>query len=47
MLWLPLLACGPEIQLGEDAGLTDGRMMVSLREFKKASPVFFCETKPS
>jgi len=30
-------------QLGCDAGLADGRMLWSLREFKKSSPVFFCE----
>ena len=30
-------------QLGESTGLSDGRMMVSLKEFKKASPVFFSE----
>ena len=34
-------------QLGADAGLSDGRMLWSLREFKKASPVFFCESTPS
>ena len=28
-------------QLGADAGLPDGRMLWSAREFKKASPVFF------
>ena len=30
-------------RLSEEAGLSEGRMMVSLREFKKASPTFFCE----
>ena len=30
-------------QLGADAGLPDGRMLWSAREFKKASPVFFGE----
>lgn len=29
--------------LGRDAGVSGGRMMWSLREFKKSSPVFFCE----
>lgn len=29
--------------LGKTAGLTDGRMMWSVREYKKSSPVFFCE----
>ncbi len=32
--------------LGKTAGLTGGRMMWSVREFKKSSPVFFCETPP-
>ncbi|MDP6524421.1 MAG: hypothetical protein QGI24_01130 [Kiritimatiellia bacterium] len=30
-------------RLSSDAGLSDGRMMVSAREFKKSSPVFFYE----
>lgn len=30
-------------QLGVDAGLAGGRMLWSVREFKKSSPVFFCE----
>lgn len=30
-------------QLGAGAELTGGRMMWSVREFKKSSPVFFCE----
>ena len=30
-------------QLGTDAGLSEGRMLWSVREFKKSSPVFFCE----
>ena len=30
-------------RLGADAGLSEGRMMWSVREFKKSSPVFFCE----
>lgn len=30
-------------QLGNEAGLADGRMLWSVREFKKSSPVFFCE----
>jgi DNA-binding Lrp family transcriptional regulator len=30
-------------RLSSETGLTDGRMLVSLREFKKSSPVFFCE----
>ena len=30
-------------QLSSDAGLSGGRMMVSAREFKKSSPVFFYE----
>lgn len=33
-------------QLGTDAGLSDGRMLWSVREFKKTSPVFFCEPPP-
>lgn len=33
-------------QLGRDAGLSGGRMMWSVREFKKSSPVFFCEPPP-
>jgi len=32
-------------QLGVDAGLSDGRMLWSVREFKKSSPVFFCEPR--
>lgn len=32
--------------LGKTAGLAGGRMMWSVREFKKASPVFFCEPLP-
>ena len=32
--------------LGRDAGVTGGRMMWSVREFKKSSPVFFCEPMP-
>jgi len=34
-------------QLGVDAGLSEGRMMWSVREFKKSSPVFFCEPPPT
>ena len=30
-------------RLSEETGLENGRMMVSVREFKKSSPVFFCE----
>lgn len=30
-------------QLGAEAGLSNGRMLWSVREFKKSSPVFFCE----
>jgi len=30
-------------RLSTAAGLSDGRMLVSLREFKKVSPTFFCE----
>jgi hypothetical protein len=30
-------------QLTAEAGLAAGRIMVSVREFKKSSPVFFCE----
>jgi DNA-binding Lrp family transcriptional regulator len=30
--------------LGRDAGLPEGAMMWSIREFKKASPIFFCES---
>ena len=30
--------------LGHDAGLPEGAMMWSVREFKKASPIFFCES---
>ena len=33
-------------QLAVDAGLSDGRMLWSVREFKKSSPVFFCEPPP-
>jgi len=29
-------------QLGSEAGLSGGRMLWSVREFKKSSPVFFC-----
>lgn len=32
-------------KLGEDAGLSEGRMLWSVREFKKSSPVFFGERK--
>lgn len=32
-------------QLGHDAGLSAGRMLWSVREFKKSSPVFFGERK--
>ncbi len=32
--------------LGRDAGVSGGHMMWSLREFKKSSPVFFCEPTP-
>ena len=32
--------------LSRDAGCTGGRMMWSVREFKKSSPVFFCEPTP-
>jgi len=31
-------------RLSEETGLANGRMMVSVREFKKSSPVFFCES---
>jgi siroheme decarboxylase len=31
--------------LGRDAGLPEGAMMWSVREFKKASPIFFCESE--
>lgn len=31
-------------RLGEKAGLTGGRMLISVREFKKSSPVFFAGT---
>jgi DNA-binding Lrp family transcriptional regulator len=31
-------------KLGSDAGLADGAMMWSVREFKKSSPIFFCES---
>lgn len=34
-------------ELGKTAGLTGGRMMWSVREFKKSSPVFFCEPPPA
>lgn len=34
-------------RLGADAGLAGGRMLWSLREFKKSSPVFFCEPPPA
>lgn len=34
-------------QLAADAGLSDGRMLWSVREFKKSSPVFFCEPPPA
>lgn len=34
-------------RLGEDAGLAGGRMMWSMREFKKSSPVFFREPPPA
>ena len=30
-------------RLGSEGDLGEGRMMVSVREFKKSSPVFFCE----
>lgn len=30
-------------RLGSEAGLPEGRMLWSVREFKKSSPVFFCE----
>jgi len=33
-------------QLAVDAGLSDGRMLWSVHEFKKASPVYFCEPPP-
>ena len=33
-------------KLGAAAGLAGGRMMWSVREFKKSSPVFFCEPPP-
>ena len=33
-------------RLGANAGLSAGRMMWSVREFKKSSPVFFCEPPP-
>lgn len=31
-------------KLGNDAGLSEGTMMWSVREFKKSSPIFFCES---
>lgn len=31
-------------KLGDDAGLAGGKMMWSVREFKKSSPIFFCES---
>ncbi len=34
-------------RLGLDAGLSGGRMLWSVREFKKTSPVFFCEPPPA
>ncbi len=34
-------------RLGSEAGLSDGRMLWSVREFKKSSPVFFCEPPPA
>lgn len=34
-------------RLGADAGLSGGRMLWSVREFKKSSPVFFCEPPPT
>jgi SAM-dependent methyltransferase len=30
-------------RISKDVGLDDGTMLVSVREFKKTSPVFFCE----
>lgn len=33
-------------RLSKDAGLSGGRMLVSVREFKKTSPVFFMEDRP-
>jgi DNA-binding Lrp family transcriptional regulator len=30
-------------RISKDAGLTEGRVLISKREFKKTSPVFFCE----
>jgi hypothetical protein len=40
-------AVGMFEQLGSQAGLADGRMLWSAREFKKSSPVFFCEPMPT
>ena len=34
-------------QLGAGAGLSEGRMLWSVREFKKTSPVFFCDPPPA
>jgi DNA-binding Lrp family transcriptional regulator len=33
--------------LGDSAGLPEGRMLWSVREFKKSSPIFFCEPPPA
>ncbi len=40
-------AAGIFERLGLDAGLSAGRMLWSVREYKKTSPVFFCETPPA
>ena len=37
------VALGIFTRLSEEAGLTGGRMLTSVREFKKSSPVFFAE----
>jgi heme b synthase len=34
-------------RLSEQAGLNDGLILMSVREFKKSSPVFFCEDGPA
>jgi hypothetical protein len=35
------------VRIGKQAGLGDGRMLVSVQEFKKSSPRFFCEAEDS
>ncbi|NQT93357.1 MAG: hypothetical protein HQ559_11400 [Lentisphaerae bacterium] len=40
------VALGIFEQLSADAGLNEGKMLTSVREFKKSSPVFFCEENP-